>query len=171
MRTECALVLAMALLAMPSRAEVSETRTEDGRFAARFEFGVPVEVTLVGLTGGLRPEVLFRPGGLATVSRIRIAVGFFGGPEQFFLPVSLGYRAVFRQGQVVQPLVGVGLELQHRFVSDLTPVRAFGGYLEGGVGFEVARGWSVGVLLAVDVMVVGMPGFGLGPRAFFTAQL
>jgi hypothetical protein len=105
------------------------------------------------------------------VSRLRFAVGLFAGPEQLFLPISLGYRAVFRQGAVVQPLVGVGVELQHRFVSDLPAVRAFGGYLEGGVGFEVARGWTVGALLAVDVMVVGMPGFGFGPRAFFTARL
>jgi hypothetical protein len=98
-------------------------------------------------------------------------VGLFAGPEQLFLPISLGYRAVFRQGAVVHPLVGAGLELQHRFVSDLPPVRAFGGYLEGGVGFEVAPGWSVGALLAVDVMVLGEPGVGVGPRVFFTARL
>lgn len=169
MRTDC--VLLLALLAAPTLAQVPDATAEADRFASRFELGVPAEVTLVGLTAGLRPEVLFRPGGTGRVSRVRLAVGFFAGPEQFFLPVSLGYRAVFRQAKVVQPLVGAGLELQHRFVSDLAPVRAFGAYLEGGVGFEVAAGWSVGALLAVDVMVVGMPGFGFGPRAFFTARL
>ena len=67
-----------------------------------------------------------------------------------------------------QEVFVVKLSLDERFA---VPVRAFGGYLEGGVGFEVAPGWSVGALLAVDVMVVGMPGFGFGPRVFFTARL
>lgn len=143
----------------------------DATLASRFELGLPAEVTLVGLTAGARPELLFRPGEPGSRSRIRLAVGLFGGPEQLFLPVSLGYRACFRQGLTVQPLVGVGVELQHRFVADFPPVRSFGAYLEAGVAFAVAPRWTVGALLTTDVMFVGTPGFGFGPRAFVTVQL
>jgi hypothetical protein len=173
MRTEALLVALLPALALAQAPEAEPGATAPGNddLAARFEVGVPAEVTLVGLTAGLRPEVLFRFGAPGTASRLRFAVGVLAGPEQLFVPLSLGYRAVYRQGELVQPVFGVGLELQHRFAFDLPVVRAFGLYLEGGVGFEVAPGWSVGALLAVDVMVVGMPGFGFGPRAFFTARL
>ena len=131
---------------------------------SRLELGIPAEVTLVGLTGGVRPELLFRPAEPGSASRLRVAVGLLIGPEQLFIPISLGYRAVYRQGRVVQPLVGAGLELQHRLVGDAPPVRSLGLYLEGGVGFAITPRWSVGVLVTVDVMMLGVPGFGFGPR-------
>jgi len=101
---------------------------------ARFTLGLPVEVTLVGLTYGVRPEVLYRFGGVGTVSRLRLAVGVLDGPDQLFVPLSLGYRAVFRQAHRVRPEVGAGLELQHRLVSDFDAVRQYGVYVEGGLG-------------------------------------
>ncbi|MDP1829305.1 MAG: hypothetical protein Q8L48_38930 [Archangium sp.] len=131
---------------------------------SRFEVNVPVEVTLVGLTFGVRPELLFRPGEPGSVSRLRLAFGVLGGPDHLFLPLSLGYRAQFRQAHVVQPAVGLGLELQHRLVNDLAPVRQFGAYLEGGVGFAVSPRVSVSVMLGLDLMLFGGPGFGFGPR-------
>lgn len=146
---------ALLLLLLASRATAQESR---------WEVAVPVEVTLVGLTFGVRPEVLFRPGAPGTVSRLRLAVGVLGGPDQLFVPLSLGYRAQFRQGHVVQPALGLGLELQHRVVSDFPAVRQFGFYLEGGVAFAVSAQLSLGLLLGVDLMLFGGPGFGFGPR-------
>lgn len=139
--------------------------------ASRFELGLAPEVTLVGLTYGVRPEVLYRFGEVHSASRLRFAVGFFSGLEQFFLPVSFGYRAVFRQKHVVHPLLGAGLEYQGRFTSGFHPIHAGGIYLEGGVSFQVAPRWSVGLLAQIDVMFIGTPGFGLGPRAFLTWRL
>jgi len=131
---------------------------------SRFELAVPLEVTLVGLTFGVRPELLFRPGEAGTVSRLRLAFGVLGGPDQLFLPLSLGYRAQFRQDSVVQPAVGLGIELQQRVVNDLPAVRQFGVYLEGGVGFAVSPHVSLSALFGMDLMLVGGPGIGFGPR-------
>jgi hypothetical protein len=131
---------------------------------SRFELAVPAEVTLVGLTFGVRPELLFRPGEPGTVSRLRLAFGVLAGKDQLFLPLSLGYRAQFRQAHVVQPMLGAGLELQHRLVSDFEPVRQFGVYLEAGVGFAVSPRVSVGLMFGMDLMLFGGPGFGFGPR-------
>ena len=133
--------------------------------ASHFEVNVPLEVTLVGLTFGVRPEVLYRPASEGTVSKLRLAFGVLGGPEQLFLPLSLGYRAHFRQADIVQPLVGAGIELQHRWVSDLPVVRQFGGYFEFGVAFAVTAHLRVQVLFGLDLMLLGGPGVGFGPRA------
>lgn len=137
----------------------------------RLAFALPGEVTLVGLTAGVRPEVLYRIGAPEARSRVRVAVGFLDGPEQFFLPVSLGYRAIFRTPHTVQPQVGAGLELQHRFVSDFPAVRQFGFYAEGGVGFAVNANLALGAMLALDVMMYGGAGAGLGPRVYASWQL
>ena len=131
---------------------------------SHFEVAVPLEVTLVGLTFGVRPEVLFRPGDVGTVSRLRLAFGVLGGPDQLFLPLSLGYRAQFRQASVVQPAVGLGVELQHRVVNDLPAVRQFGAYLEFGLGFAVSPRVSLSAMFGMDLMLVGGPGIGFGPR-------
>ena len=171
MRTEAALltlVLSSGALA------------QDGRF----ELAVPAEVTLVGLTFGVRPELLFRPGEPGSVSQLRLAFGVLGGPDQLFLPLSLGYRAQFRRAHVVQPAVGVGLELQHRLAFDLPAVTQFGVYLELqhrlafdlpavtqfgvylelGVGFAVSPRVTLSAMFGADLMLFGGPGFGFGPR-------
>ncbi len=65
---------------------------------------------------------------------------------------------------MVQPLVGLGVELQHRFVPDSDVVRQLGGYLELGLGFAVSKHVRLQVILGADLMVLGGPGFGFGPR-------
>lgn len=150
---------AMALGLLASMAAANEPQS-------RFEVQLPVEVTLVGLTWGVRPEFLIRPGEPGSVSRLRVAIGVLAGKDQIFLPLSVGYRAVFRQGQLVQPSLGAGLELQHRIVEDLAPIRQWGVYLEGGVGFSVTPQLSLGAMVSMDVMLLGGPGIGLGPRIF-----
>ncbi len=132
------------------------------------ELGLHGEVTLVGLTYGVRPELLFRLGPPGTASRLRLSFGLLGGPDQLFIPVDVGYRAMFRQHATVQPLLGVGLELQNRISARTDIVRQYGLYLEGGVGFAFAERFSVGALLGLDVMFFGGPGVGFGPRVFLT---
>lgn len=173
MRTDRAarIILVGALLgSAPARADAPTPGTggrmeaEPAWTPARFTIAVPAEVTVVGLTYGLRPEVLYRFGDGRAVGRLRLAVGVLDGPDQLFVPVSAGYRASFRQVARVRPAVGVGVELQHRLVSDFHAVRQYGLYVEGGLDVAIAPRWSIGAMVAIDVMLYGGPGVGLGPR-------
>lgn len=160
--------LALAFAATAARADPPDACATA---PARFTIALPAEVTVVGLTYGVRPEVLYRPGGPASASRLRLAVGVLDGPDQLFVPLSLGYRAVFRGRQRVQPAVGAGVELQHRLVSDYPAVRQYGAYVEGGVGFAATPRLALGLMVAIDVMLYGGPGAGLGPRVFASWRL
>lgn len=140
------------------------TAKESPLAAHRFTVGLPAEVTVVGLTLGIRPEVLYRFGCAGSRSRLRAAIGILDGPEQLFVPVSVGYRAIFRQRSTVTAMVGVGGEWQNRIVSDLPTVRQYGVYLEGGVGITATARLTIDFAVALDVMVFGGPGIGLGPR-------
>lgn len=170
MRTDRALLAAVSLGAAVALAQVPQAA---GASAAPerpswLELGLHGEVTIVGFTYGVRPELLFRLGPPGTASRLRLSFGILGGPDQLFVPVSIGYRAMYRQHATVRPLFGAGLEVQTRLVADAEPVRAYGAYLEGGVGFAFLDRFSVGAVVGVDVMVFGAPGVGLGPRVFLT---
>lgn len=159
MRTEA---LALVLAASGALAQEAKTPTW-------LELGLHGEATLVGLTWGARAELLFRLGPEGTASRLRLSVGVLGGPDQLFIPVSLGWRAVYRQHATVRPIFGAGLELQNRLATGHDIVRLYGAYLEGGVGFALAGGrFTVGALAGLDVMLFGGPGVGLGPRVFVT---
>jgi hypothetical protein len=162
MRTELALVAGclIATVALADPSELARTLPTSG-----IELGFPAEVTLVGLTAGVRPEVLFRLGEPGARSRLRVAAGVFVGPDQLFVPVSVGYRVVFRQNALVQPMLGFGAEVQFRFVSDVAPVPALGAYLEGGVAVQLIDHWSLGLAVTTDLMIWFTPGFGFGPRA------
>jgi hypothetical protein len=159
MPTSAALMIA-ALLAAPPTLE-----DRSGKTTVLLELGA--EATLVGLTFGLRPELLLQPGGPGTVSQIRFALGVFRGPDQTFIPASVGYRAHFRSTQTFQPLVGAGLEMQSRLVNDLPPVNQYGLYLEGGLAVGLSPSTFLGVMFSADLMFFGGPGFGFGPRLFF----
>lgn len=133
-----------------------------------FEFGLAPEVTLVGLAGGARAQVHWRPGGPRTVSRVVLAPGLLIGPEFDYIPVALGYRAIFRAGSIVRPMVGAGLEYQHRWVDDAPAARQLAFYLEFGALFSVAPQWNAGLAVGTDVTFAGGMGFGLLGRAIVT---
>lgn len=181
MRTKGAAVALMVASLVALVAPIDTVRADDAPSAIspsehtwsrkRFTLVLPAEVTVVGLTYGVRPEVLYRYGAAGTRSRLRLAVGVLDGPDQLFIPLSLGYRAVFRHGRRFQPAVGGGLELQHRLVSDYPAVRQYGVYVEGGFGVALGPRVSLGLMVAIDVMLYGGPGAGLGPRVFASWQL
>ena len=150
-------LVVLGLLALPARAQEPSA-------PGRFELFVAPEVTLVGLSAGVRPELLVRLGGEGP-HRLRLAPGLLLGPEFTYVPVALGYRASFRDGHVVRPLVGAGLEYQYRFVSDGEPARQLAFYLEAGATFAVSSRLSVGLAGSADVTFRGGPGAGLGVRA------
>jgi hypothetical protein len=147
-----------------TEADGDPAATESPSAAHRFTIGLPAEVTLVGLTLGIRPEVLYRFGCAGARSRLRVAIGLLDGPDQFFVPVSVGYRAIFRQRSTVNPMVGAGGEMQNRMVSDFPTVRQYGVYLEGGLGIKATQRLTFDFAAALDVMLLGGPGAGLGLR-------
>lgn len=157
MRTEIgATLVALALLgATPVRAGA----------ASPVQLGVSAEGTVVGLSFGLRPEVAYRLGGPGTASRLRASVGALLGPEFFYLPVSFGYRALYREGRLLQPLLGAGLELQNRMVTDAPVASSFGVYLEAGLLFGIGQNLSAGAVAGADVTFLGGPGGGLSLKA------
>jgi hypothetical protein len=157
MRTELgAALVAIALLgAAPARAEP----------VSPVQLGVSPEMTLVGLAYGLRPEVNYRLGGPGTASRLRASVGALIGPDSFYLPVSIGYRALYRESQTLRPLLGAGLELQNRIVSDAPAASSLALYLEGGLMVALGERLSAGAVAGADVTLVGGLGAGLSIKA------
>lgn len=133
---------------------------------AQLEVGIAPEVTVVGLSAGARAEVTWRPGAEGTASRLRVAPGYLVGPEFQYVPVALGYRAVYRSQARVRPVLGAGAELQHRWVADAAPVTQLGAYLEAGVLFGFGPHLSVGVLGTLDVTFLGGAGAGLAGRGY-----
>ena len=134
---------------------------------SHLEVGLWPEVTLVGLSGGARAELAYRPGRVGTASRIRLAPGVLGGPEFTYVPVALGYRAIFRSAAIVQPILGTGLEFQYRWVSE-TDARQLAWYGEVGVQFAPRPDLAVGVVASLDWAFAGPPGAGLVLRAGVT---
>ncbi len=127
------------------------------------------EVTLVGLAFGGRGELLVRPAD--TVHQLRIAPGFLVGPEFNYVPVALGYRAVFRQESIVRPLVGAGVESQLRWVDDAPVAWQLALYAEGGVMFRLTESLSLGALAGLDSTFVGGGGFGASVRGLLAWEL
>lgn len=116
------------------------------------------EVNIIGLSYGLRLELDWRPFEPGTVSRFRLALAFDYGAEFFYLPVAIGYRAVFRQSGTVRPLVGLGLELQSFFITDAPVIRKVSGFVEFGVLFALDSHWEVGLVASLEYAPLFSPG-------------
>lgn len=162
-----ALVAALMLGSSASAEEGVEARdqaAEPESSERRWELMLSPEVTAVGLSFGLRPELVYRPFERGTASRLTASLGLLWGPEFLYVPVSVGYRAVYRSEKTVRPVLGVGLELQQRIVGDAPWAEQLGLYLEGGVLVGLNERASVGLLLRPDVMFVGLAGAGLSAR-------
>jgi len=134
---------------------------------SRFTAGLGLEVALVGLSFGLRPELQYRLGPRGTVSHFRTSFGLLFGPEFTFVSPSIGYRAAFRQEKTVQPFVGLGLQSNFYLVSG-GPVFSSPGvfYLEGGSGFALNERFALGGAANLEWSFLGEPGPGLAVRAF-----
>lgn len=151
----------VAVLGVAAPPAIARADAEPMAAASRFEVGAGAELTLVGLAGGLRAEALYRPGDAGSRSRLRLAPGFLMGPEFSYVPLAVGYRAVFRQDARLRPLLGTGLEFQQRWVSDAPAVRQLAFYAEAGLQAALGQGWSAGLQTSVDWAFLGPPGPGL----------
>ncbi len=167
MLNELSVALSLSLGGVPA-VELKAPATPPAEY---MELGFPLEVAILGQTVGIRPELIVGTGDRGNHHRVRVAAGFSGGVHQLFIPLSLGYRAQFRDGEVVQPFVGLGVELQLRVVRALRVAEAFGPYLEGGVAFALSRHWRVGVAVTLDAMVLGASTLGVTPRALLSYRI
>lgn len=161
-----------SLIALAAVLLAAAPEDEGALASSRFTVGLPAEVDLIGLAYGVRPELLYRPWGETSRSRLRLALGALTGPEYFFQPISFGYRAVFRGDRTVQPLLGLGLELQQFIVHDAPILRRWPvAYVEFGSGFAITERIQVGALASAELKLGGEPGPGLSLRAFAAMRL
>ncbi len=172
MRTNMLLLLAVLALAAPAAAqEIDAQATVAPRsLGDHFSVGAGLEVDLVGLAYGVRPEVLFRPvadGG----AHIRLAVGALAGPELWFMPVALGYRHLWSKGRKIRPHLGGGVELQTFWFGGGSPVSRAAFYAETGFEFEVFKGGWVGLQYGPDFAPFSHFGFGFVARTTFRYDL
>ncbi len=162
----CAALLASTAAFAAEPGAVGQT---DSASTSRFSAGLGLEVTLVGLAVGLRPELLYRLGPPGTVSHLRTSVGLLFGPEFTLVPASIGYRAVWRQDKTVQPIFGAGWQSNFFLVSSGNVFSQLGVvYFEGGSAFAVNNRISAGALATLDWSFINERGPGLGVRAFGT---
>lgn len=171
MRTEAAVPSALALLLLTTTALAAEgsappppsaVESEDRPFTALLD----LEASVIGLSFGPRVELLRRLGSPGSVSHLRTTVGALDGPEFVFVPMGLGYRAVFRQDKTVQPLVGLGYEAHFFVTKGPVFVQWAAVYLEAGSGFAITDRLSVGSAVSVDWSFLVEGGPGLQTRLF-----
>jgi hypothetical protein len=173
-----ALGVLTSCVVVSERADAAESdapaATDDG--AAEDDAGAEVrsprtvtlglEASLVGLSFGPRAEFLWRMGEPGTVSHLRVHLGVLDGPEFVFVPMGVGYRAVFREDLTVQPFVGLGYEA-HFFLTDGPVYSQLASVnFEGGCGFAINELFSAGLGTSLDWTVVGERGPGLQLRMF-----
>lgn len=139
--------------------------------ADRLTIAAGPEATLVGLAFGARGELLVRPGPTDSAHHLRIAPGLLVGPEFNYVPVALGYRAIFRKDHVVRPLVGGGFESQVRWVDDAPAAWQLAMYGEGGLVFRLTDSLSLGAAAGLDWTFLGGAGPGLSLRGLLVWSL
>lgn len=149
--------------------------------AENFTLNLPVQVDLVGLAGGIQPELLWRPfGSRADWFHLRASLGFTAGPELVHLtPLSLGIRLVFLRGWRVQPLVGVGIAWQLFLPYGGHPANRLDMTMELGVRVKLTKGFALGLAVSPEFGLAAVTpqgfasGFGLGmaSRLFLSKDL
>ena len=125
------------------------------------EVGFWPEVTIVGLTGGARLELSYRPGPVGSAHRLRLAPGLLAGPDLNYAPIALGYRAILRSTKTVQPILGIGMEYQLRWVRDAPAAHQGGIYAEVGLQVAARNDIAVGLLGGFDFTFIGYGGIGV----------
>lgn len=157
-----AFILTTSIAGMASAEENSPAPSTNRPFTAL----LGLEASVVGLSFGPRAELLYRLGPPGTVSHARTTIGVLIGPEFVFMPLGIGYRALFRQAKTVQPFVGLGYEAHFFFTEGPVFAQWTAIYLEGGTGFAINDQVTVGGALSVDWTLTGERGPGLQARLF-----
>lgn len=154
-------------LTAPKKVAVALKRPN--KWLARLSIELPVQVNLIGLSGGIQPELLFRPISADSGLHLRVAMGFFGGLEMIHLvPLAIGARWVWLRHMRFQPFLGLGI-LWNAFVAFDAPAHhRLDMAIELGFRIAIVKGWSVGLNLSPEFGLAGITdkgfvrSFGLG---------
>lgn len=133
----------------------------------RVSIGANLQVDLLGLAIGIRPEVLYRPFRATRGFNLRFGFGLLPGPEYFFLPIDVGWRQHFVPHHRVTLELGAGYEQQFFFVRDAAAVTR--GYVFAELGLAVrvvSRAW-IGVQFVPGWAPFSHPGPGIATRLGF----
>ena len=167
------LALALAFVLVPNAAKAGEGERRLSWYdtpmgdPSRVSLHTHFEAQLIGPAFGPRVEALYRPFRAERGANLVAGVGLQGGPEFFYLPVSVGWRQHFRPHRIVTLELGAGYEFQAFFVPDIEPASRSAFYGEGGIGFRVVeQGW-LGVQSAASWAPFERPGPGLAVRLGF----
>ena len=171
MRIRQAAAFAVAMLsAGAARAEDEASRLPPADRRGPYTAILGAEASVVGLSFGPRAELLWRPGAAGTVSHLRTTVGALAGPELVFVPIGVGYRAVFREQKALRPFAGAGYEA-HFFLTDGPAYAQWAAiYVEGGASLAIVDRFSLGLGTSLDWTVAGERGPGLQGRLFGAYQ-
>ena len=132
--------------------------------ANQLYWGIGPELTVIGLSYGVRLELLYD---LSTQRShlLRFAPGFLYSAEFLYLPVALGYQ--FHFGKASSPVrffIGAGLEYQLRMIADGRDAHQGALYSELGLTMAPNRSMSIEVVLFSDWAFLGPMGPGAGAR-------
>ena len=123
----------------------------------RLRFALPAEVSVIGLTVGVRPEFLFQPFQSARWFELRAAAGVLPGPEYLSTPLSVGIRGRYLDFPV-HPLLGIALTQDIYWISDAAPILR--GIVETDVGLsiDVTPQWAIDAVAYGGWGAIGEPG-------------
>lgn len=123
----------------------------------RTRLALPLEVSVIGLTVGLRPELLYQPFAEAPWLELRAAAGVLPGAEYIATPVSLGVRGRYLDVPV-HPLLGMAFTQDIYWITDASPILRGIWETDVGLSVDVHPEWSIDAIAYSGWGVVGEPG-------------
>ena len=104
-------------------------------------FVIPTEVTVVGLTYGIKPELVYTPFEQAKWLEAKASFGVMPGPEYFSTPLSLGIRGRYFDF-ALHPMAGIAITEDFIWISDAPPVIRTGVEMDLGLSYDINQQWS-----------------------------
>ena len=103
---------------------------------------IPMEVTVVGLTYGIKPELVYTPFEKAKWLEAKASFGIMPGPEYFSTPLSLGIRGRYSDF-ALHPMAGIAITEDFIWISDAPPVIRTGVEMDLGLSYDINAQWSI----------------------------
>ena len=108
-----------------------------------FSYVLPVEVTVVGLTYGIKPEVVYTPFEQAKWLEAKASVGLMPGPEYFSTPLTLGIRGCYFDF-ALHPTAGIALTEDFIWISDAPAVIRTAMEMDlKGLSYDINDQWAI----------------------------
>jgi len=109
---------------------------------AGVSYFIPAEVTIVGLTYGVKPEIVYTPFEQAKWLEAKASVGIMPGPEYFSTPLTLGIRGRYFDF-ALHPMAGMAITEDFLWISDAPPVIRTAVEMDLGLSYDINDQWSI----------------------------